>query len=68
MADRKELDRLIGVLIEQGFDVKRTTKGHFTVRTESGEYVTTLAGTPSEYRGWRNALSALKRAGYEPPG
>ena len=28
--------------------------------------VTTLAGTPSEYRGFRNALSALKRAGYDP--
>lgn len=68
MADRKNLERLIGVLVEQGFDVQRTRKGHFTVRTADGEYVTTLAGTPSDSRGTKNALSALRRHGFDPKG
>ena len=42
----------------------RTGKGHWLVRNANGDFVTTLAGTPSEYRGWKNALAKLKRAGF----
>lgn len=61
----KELRNLIGLLVEQGFDVKPTKRGHFTVR-RAGEYVTTLAGTPSDYRGSKNSRAALKRHGFTP--
>lgn len=60
----KELKKLVALLESQGFDVQPTRKGHYTVRNALGEYVTTLAGTPSEYRGGRNALAALKRHGF----
>lgn len=62
---KKEVRELIGLLVEQGFDVKVTRKGHFIVR-KNGQFVTTLAGTPSEYRGSKNALSDLRRSGFKP--
>lgn len=58
-----DMTRLIKVLRSQGFTVTRTAKGHWLVRNADGEFVTTLAGTPSDNRGWKNALAALKRAG-----
>lgn len=62
----KELRELIGLLIEQGFDVHRTKGGHYTVR-KAGQYVVTLAGTPSEHRGSKNARAALRRHGFADP-
>lgn len=64
-----DMTRLLKALEDQGFVVTRTGRGHWLVRNGEGDFVTTLAGTPSEYRGWKNALAALKRAGliWPPP-
>jgi len=59
-----DMTRLIKALREQGFVVTRTGKGHWLVRNANGDFVTTLAGTPSEYRGWKNAIAKLRRAGF----
>lgn len=64
-----DLRRLIKALESQGFSVERTSKGHWLVRNAQGQAIVTLAGTASEYRGWKNALARLKRAGliWPPP-
>jgi hypothetical protein len=64
-----DMTRVLKALKDQGFVVTRTGKGHWLVRNGNGDFVTTLAGTPSEFRGWKNALAALKRAGliWPPP-
>jgi hypothetical protein len=36
---------------------------HVAVYDADGRYVTTFAGTPSDYRADRNALADLRRAG-----
>ena len=59
----KELRALVGLLVEQGFDCKVTKRGHVTVRTAYGEYVTTLSGTPSDHRAHANAKARIRRAG-----
>lgn len=68
MADKKALTQLLGILVEQGFTVTLKPNGHYEVRTPSGEFVTVIAGTPSEYRGFQNARAALRRHGFKDPG
>lgn len=63
----KDMKKLIKALESQGFEIRITTKGHVTVGID-GKLVATLAGTGSDWRGGRNALSRLKRAGFRPPG
>jgi predicted RNA binding protein YcfA (HicA-like mRNA interferase family) len=63
----KNTTGLVCLLEKQGFDVTRNRKNHYVVRTEVGEFVTVLASTPSEYRGWQNSISALRRAGFVDP-
>ena len=60
----KELRKLLEAIEEQGFHTKRTANGHHTVRTPDGQFVTVISGTPSDKRGTRNALAALRRAGF----
>lgn len=60
----KDLKKLIKALEEQGYVVTYTAKGHPVVHTADGKWVTNMAGTPSERRGWRNALAALRRSGF----
>ena len=62
----KDLRKIIQALEEQGFDVERTRKGHHRVFLD-GIWVTTLPGTPSDWRSFRNALAAAKRAGFQWP-
>lgn len=62
----KDMRRIIQALEDQGFDVRRTKSGHYRV-TLDGRYVTTFAGTPSDWRGLKNALAAAKRAGFRKP-
>jgi len=59
----KELRKLLDAIEAAGFTAKRTSDGHYVVRSGEGGYVTTLAGTPSDWRSNRNALAALRRAG-----
>ena len=60
----KDLKKLIKALGEQGYEVTYTANRHVVVRTADGKWVTTMAGTPSDRRGWRNALAALRRSGF----
>lgn len=62
----KEVRGLIKLLRAQGFVVepRKGKPGHHSVHTAEGVFVTDLAGSPSEHRGWDNALSALRRHGY----
>lgn len=62
----KETKKLVKSLLQQGFDVEPTKKGHLRVYLD-GVWVTTLSGTSSDWRSYRNALAVLKRAGYKPP-
>lgn len=62
----KDMKKLIKALESQGFEIRFTKKGHVTVGRD-GKIVATLAGTASDWRGGRNALARLKRAGFRPP-
>lgn len=64
-----DLRDLLRALEAQGFTVTRTRSGHWLVRTADGLAVATIAGTASDHRSWRNALSVLRRAGliWPPP-
>jgi transcription initiation factor IIE alpha subunit len=62
----KDLRKIIQALEDQGFAVSRTKKGHLRVLL-NGVWVTTLPGTPSDWRSFRNALAAAKRAGFQWP-
>ncbi|MGW4873745.1 hypothetical protein [Streptomyces chartreusis] len=59
----KDIRQLLKKLHSQGFEVEETKDNHYRVRKD-GVYVTTLASTPSESRGYKNALAALKRHGF----
>lgn len=59
----KDLDRLRKAAEEQGFELVRLQSGHWAVFTAHGEHVTGLPSTPSDRRGYDNALSALRGAG-----
>lgn len=58
-----DLRRLLKVLEDQGFTAERSSKGHWIVRGPDGKRVTTIAGTASDHRGWKNALAYLRKAG-----
>ena len=67
--NNSELLRLLQACEDQGLSVRRTSRGHWMVRDAAGRVVTTIAGTPSDHRAWRNGLAHLKRAGLQwPPG
>ncbi len=60
---RKDLRDVLKACEEYGFEVRVRTSGHAQVFTADGEFITGVACTPSEYRGWQNMLSRLKRHG-----
>ena len=53
----KEVDGLIGAARAQGFTATRTSKSHWVVRDPEGNFVTTVAGTPSDRRSLANAIA-----------
>lgn len=57
---------LLKLLMRQGFDVQRTKGRHYLIR-KRGAFVTVLPSTPSDHRGRKNALAALRRAGFDDP-
>lgn len=61
----KELRKLFKALEEQGYEVKPTQSGHYLV-TKGGRRITTIAGTRSDHRAWKNILGYLKRDGFKP--
>jgi len=60
----KDMKKLIQALEAQGYVVTYTRKGHPMVHTADRVFITTMASTPSERRGWRNAIAALRRHGF----
>lgn len=56
------MKELLRKLERQGCSIVRTKKGHYKVFL-NGQWVTTLSGTPSDWRSIRNSLAPLKRAG-----
>lgn len=60
-----ETRELLGKLEKQGFEVIRTKKNHYKV-FKDGQLVTTLPGTPSDWRSLRNCVAVLKKAGFRP--
>jgi len=57
----KETAAVLADAKASGMTAEKTRNGHFKVMHE-GKVVTTLASTPSEYRGNKNAKAAVKRA------
>lgn len=62
----KDTKKILKAARAAGFDVRRTSKGHYLV-TLDGRGVTTFPGTASDRRGIRNGLAAMRRAGFEWP-
>jgi DUF1009 family protein len=64
----KDLKRLIKALEDQGFEVVIPKKGNQHPRVFlNGQWVTNLATTPSDWRGFRNAIAAARRFGFRWP-
>lgn len=56
--------KLFRELERQGFTVERTKGSHWLVRNSEGRAVCTIAGTASDWRSLRNAISQLRKAGF----
>lgn len=63
----KDTRKLLKAAEAQGFTWDLTKSGHPRVYGPDGAFVTTLASTPSERRGWLNGLAKLRRAGLKWP-
>lgn len=64
---KHEVRPLLRELLAAGCRVTKTARGHIRVTTPRGKMLVT-AGTPSDWRAWRNFLADLRRAGVELPG
>lgn len=62
----KDMRKLVKELDVQGFAITISKKGHVMV-WKNGQLVATFSGTASDWRSWKNALAALKRAGFHWP-
>ncbi|RBQ21588.1 hypothetical protein DP939_02435 [Spongiactinospora rosea] len=60
---RKEIAEIIKALRRQGFEVTMGRSGHWKVYKDS-RLIGTLAATPGDDRGLRNAIAVLRRAGF----
>jgi hypothetical protein len=58
---RREVDRILRMIRQQGADVTRTNAGHWRVRTDAG--VVFLAASPSDPRAKENIRRDLRRIG-----
>lgn len=60
----KELRKVAAKAKKQGWEVELTKKNHLRFTSPDGEVVGN-SGTPSDYRGQKNFLADLKRAGFK---
>lgn len=60
-----DLDKILRELTKQGFTYRLTGRNHWLVKGPDGRSITTLPKTPSEYRGLKNAIAVLRRAGFK---
>ena len=65
MARSSEMKALCKRLTAQGFDVAIARNGHYKVVAPDGRKCQ-IAATPRENRGVLNAITRLKRIGYDP--
>lgn len=63
----KDTEKVLKALREQGFETRTTTRGHVRVFGPDGKYVTTFAGTGSDWRGIKNGIAQARRAGFRWP-
>jgi hypothetical protein len=59
-----DLRKVLKALEDQGFVLTRSTRGHWLIDTADGRRVGVLAGTGSDWRGMRNTIAHLRRAGF----
>lgn len=60
----KDLRVLLSRVEAAGGTVKPCRRSsHWKVYNAEGRYVTTICGTPSDWRSWRNDIANLRRAG-----
>lgn len=62
----KDLRKILKEAEKQGFEVRTTTSGHPMVY-RNGQFVTQSSKTPSDRRGIRNLIAALRRHGFQWP-
>ncbi|PFG16264.1 hypothetical protein ATK74_0798 [Propionicimonas paludicola] len=62
----KDLAKILRAAEKQGFEVRHTSDGHPMVY-RNGQFVTKTAMTPSDRRGSKNLIAALRRFGFEWP-
>jgi hypothetical protein len=65
VTSQKDVKALIRKLEEQDFTVTHVKSGHYHVRDRGGRLVGTIPCTPSEYRGLKNQIARLRRAGFK---
>ncbi len=51
--------------VAQGWRYDRTTSGHYRFYSPDRQTIVTTSGTPSDFRGFGNFLSEMKRGGFE---
>lgn len=66
MMMNKDTRKLLAAARDQGFTVETTSRGHLRVFRD-GQLVTTFSGTASDWRAAKNALAAMRRAGFAWP-
>lgn len=59
-----DVNKILRELTKQGFTYRITGGGHYMVHSADGQFVTVMPKTPSDYRGRKNAIAALRRAGF----
>jgi len=59
----KDTRKVLKEAERQGFEVRISRTGHPMVYRD-GTFVTKLASTPGDRRGLKNAIAALRRAGF----
>lgn len=63
MSSASEVRKIARAAESQGFDVRRTTRGHYQFFKSDGTYICDLSGTPGSDREVKNKLHLLRKAG-----
>ena len=62
----KAMKKLTKQAEAQGWRVEPTRNGHIRFLAPDGKTIVIWASTPSDHRAWKNGLSQMKRAGFQP--
>lgn len=63
--DKDMRKMLVTLVSEHGHNVVLTRNGHVRVLHRDGQGQVVMAGTPSDYRSFKNAVAQMRRAGFE---